>query len=138
MKTTVETFLASTAPKGGVSVIPHHVAQKIELLNSELYDLLSFAHAELAAIHQPADLRGSLTPWEGHEPLSLEWRADPHGKAHLLDIRCRGASVSEYLAPGLWDEAEAWLQANHGSTPPAIVKRAAAADRLDVRSELAA
>ena len=136
----IEKFLHLTAPKNpDVSSIPHGVAQILERACGEVYALLALAHAEVAACHQPADARGGLCLWEGHEPLQLEGREDRHGRMHLLDIRARGVSVSEHLAEGLWEEAEAWLQEHHASgAPPAVVRRAAAMDRADERAERAA
>jgi hypothetical protein len=136
----IEQFLHLTAPKNpDVSRIPHGVAQILERACGEVYGLLAVAHAEVAAMHQPADARGSLYVWEGHEPLQLEGREDRHGKMHLLDIRCHGASVSEHLADGLWDKAEEYLKERYASgTTPAVAARASAMDRADERAERAA
>lgn len=83
-------------------------------LINEMQEIADAAHAEIAAIHQPADLaKGAmLEDWKGHEPLQLEVTENDHGCFRLEDIRARGVSVSEWLQGNLWDEAEAWIRDN--------------------------
>ncbi len=137
---TIDTFLRLTRPQNpAISTIPHGVAQILERACGEVYALLALAHAEVAACHQPADAEGALYAWEGREPLQLEGSADSRGKMHLVDIRVRGASVSEHLARGLWAEAEEYLQTRHPrDEPAALSRRAAVMDRADEREARAA
>lgn len=83
-------------------------------LINELQEVADAAHAEIAAIHQPADLAkgATLEDWKGHEPLQLEVTENDRGRYRLEDIRVRGVSVSEWLQGNLWEEAEQWIREN--------------------------
>ena len=77
------------------------------------------------------DVAGELAPWPGHFPLELD-----HSGDSLNDILVRGQSVSEHLAAGLWDEAEAYVLERFGaelseSTRRVIARSSAASSASD-------
>ena len=69
---------------------------------------LNKAHTAITTVTDPkfkGEVIGTLIPWPGHFPLELD-----HTDTTLNDILVRGTSISEYLAAGLWEEAEAYIK----------------------------
>lgn len=84
------------------------LATEAHRLASALQEQTDKMHAALDAMRNPkfkGDVIGELHAWPGHFPLELDRSED-----HLNDIMVRGVSVSEHLAAGLWEEAEAYLR----------------------------
>lgn len=79
-------------------------------------------------------LTGKFHPWPGHSPLELD-----HSEHVLNDIIVRGLSISEHLAAGLWEEAEAYCQARFSTELSESTRRVIARmDASDLRSAHAA
>jgi hypothetical protein len=109
------------------------VRQLLQLAH-ELRERDNKTHAAITAVTDPkfkGDVVGELHPWRGHFPLELD-----HSDDHLNDILVRGQSVSEHLAAGLWEEAEAYCQERFGAEMSEITRRVIARmDAADLRAE---
>ena len=83
------------------------ILELYKLANS-IQDLFSKAHTAITTVTDPkfkGEVIGTLIPWPGHYPLELD-----HTDNSLNDILVRGTSISEHLAAGLWEEAEAYIK----------------------------
>lgn len=101
-------------------------------LATELHRLACALQEQTDKVH--AALVGKFHPWQGHFPLQLD-----HEEGRLIDIMVSGLSVSEHLAAGLWEEAEAYVQERFGPEMlPGARKIVARMDAADLRSERAA
>lgn len=113
------------------------LATELHRLACALQEQTDKVHAALDTVRNPefkGDVTGELHPWAGHFPLELD-----HSDEHLNDILVRGQSVSEHLAAGLWEEAEAYVQERFGPEMlPGARKIVARMDAADLRSERAA
>lgn len=135
MKTTeIERLLHALKPDG------HHcnpLVTELHKLANALQVQADQAHAALQTVLSPAfkgDVAGELAEWPGHHPLELD-----HTEGALNDILVRGVSVSEHLAAGLWEEAEAYAEQRYAPELPAGVRRAVARmDAADLRAARAA
>ena len=81
---------------------------ELHKLTTSIQDLFSKAHTAITIVTDPkfkGEVIGTLIPWPGHFPLELD-----HTDTTLNDILVRGTSISEYLAAGLWEEAEAYIK----------------------------
>lgn len=79
-------------------------------------------------------LTGKFHAWPEHFPLELD-----HSDDSLNDIMVRGVSISEHLAAGLWEEAEAYCQARFSTELSESTRRVIARmDAADLRSAHAA
>lgn len=134
MKTSdIETFLHSIKPDGhgnfSLANALHRMANEVQLMADK-------THAVITTVTSPqfkGDVTGELAPWPGYFPLEL----DRSGQ-FLNDIMVRGQSVSEHLAAGLWEEAEAYVHERFSAEVPEstrrIVARMDAADLREARN----
>jgi hypothetical protein len=135
MKTTdLDKLLHALKPDG------HHcspLATELHKLANALQVQADQAHAALHAVLSPTfkgEVTGVLAEWPGHFPLELD-----HSEGSLNDILVRGTSVSEHLAPGLWEEAEAYAAQRYAPEPgPALRRTVARMDAADLRAAQAA
>lgn len=113
------------------------LATELHRLACALQEQTDKVHAALDAVRNPqfkGDVVGELAPWPGHFPLELD-----HSEGYLNDIFVRGTSVSEHLAAGLWEEAEAYVQERFEPELSAGTRRTIARmDAADLRSARAA
>jgi hypothetical protein len=113
------------------------LATELHRLACALQEQTDKVHAALDTVRNPefkGDVVGELHPWRGHFPLELD-----HSDDNLNDIMVRGQSVSEHLAAGLWEEAEAYLQEHFGAELSESARRVIARmDAADLRSEQSA
>lgn len=113
------------------------LATELHRLACALQEQTDKVHAALDTVRNPkfkGDVIGDLAPWPGHFPLELD-----HSDDHLNDILVRGQSVSEYLAAGLWEEAEAYVQERFGAElSESTLRVIARMDAADLRNERAA
>ena len=113
------------------------LATELHKLACALQEQTDKVHAAITTVTSPeykGDVVGELVPWPGHYPLDLD-----HSGDFLNDILVRGVSVSEHLAAGLWEEAEAYTQERYGEpasdSETRTIKRM---DKNDLRAEHAA
>ncbi len=113
------------------------LATELHRLACALQEQTDKVHAALDTVRHPqfkGDVVGELSPWPGHFPLELD-----HSEDSLNDILVRGQSVSEHLAAGLWEEAEAYVQERFSAEVPESTRRIVARmDAADLRAARAA
>lgn len=115
----------------------HPLATELHRLACALQEQTDKVHAALETVRNPqfkGDVTGDLAPWPDHFPLELD-----HTEDSLNDIFVRGQSVSEHLAAGLWEEAEAYVRERFGPDMPESRRRVVARmDAADLRTARAA
>lgn len=113
------------------------LATELHKLACALQEQTDKVHAALDTVRNPqfkGDVLGELMPWPGRFPLELD-----HSGDFLNDIFVRGQSVSEHLASGLWEEAEAYVKERCEPELSAGTRRTIARmDAADLRSARAA
>jgi len=113
------------------------LATELHRLACALQEQTDKVHAALDTVRNPefkGDVIGELRPWPGHFPLELD-----HTDTFLHDILVRGQSVSEHLAAGLWEEAEAYALYRFAPELSESTKRVIARmDAADLQAERAA
>lgn len=130
----IDKLLHALKPDGHGS---NPLAIELHRLANQLQEQTDKAHAALDAVRNPkfkGDVVGELIPWTDHYPLELD-----QTEGCLHDILVRGASVSGWLAPGLWDEAENYTM--NRFTPELSESQSrviARMDAADLRNERAA
>ena len=130
----IDTLLHVIKPDGHGA---NPLATELHRLACALQEQTDKVHAALDTVRNPkfkCDVVGELHPWAGHFPLELD-----QSNGCLYDIMVRGASVSGFLAPGLWDEAESYVQERFTPELSESTKRVIARmDAADLRSTRAA
>lgn len=134
MKTDLPTLLHDLKPDGHANC---QLSTKLHRLAIEVQEMADNSYAAIIEVTAPeykGDVVGELIPWPGHFPLELD-----HSSDYLNDICVRGASVSEHLAPELWERAEAYLQEHYGPEEYEVTKKQVQRmDAADLRAERAA
>lgn len=112
------------------------LATELHRLACALQEQTDKTHAALDTVRNSkfkGDVVGELHPWAGHFPLELD-----HTDGHLNDIMVRGQSVSEHLAAGLWEDAEAYVQERFtpdmSESTRRVIERMDAADLRSARA----
>lgn len=129
----IDTLLHAIKPDGHGA---NPLATQLHKLACALQEQSDKAHAALDTVRNPkfkGDVTGELCPWPEHYPLELDHTGD-----RLNDIFVRGVSVSEHLAAGLWEEAEAYVQERFGpelsESQTRVIARMDAADLRGARA----
>jgi hypothetical protein len=128
MNTNLEKLLHTLKPDG------HHcnsLAVELHRLANAMQEQADESYAALQTVLSPTfkgDVKGELASWPGMHPLELD-----HTNGKLSDIMVRGVSVSEHLAPNIWNAAEAYVSERYGpeTTPreTRLIQRMDANDR---------
>ena len=135
MKTSdIDSLLHSLKPDGHRD---NPLVQQLRELANALQEQSDKAHALILRANSPqirGEVVGELILWPDHSPLELD-----HSGQFLNDIRVRGVSVSEHLAAGLWEEADAYLRERFSPEITESTRRVIARmDKADLAAERSA